>query len=472
MRLCGDLPLFASDSKVKSMTKLETQFEATQDGFVLVPVRLIHESPDNGRIVYDEASMKDLMQSLREGGLRSGIVLRPDAEGYEVVDGHRRSRAVQRLEWEVVKCRIDDAMTTEEARLYRIATIFQNAGATPFEEARYLAAALKNEGMNRQKLSQTCGIKPGTLRNRLELLEFPEDVAKRVGVDGFAVEHARILASLSGFPEALAVGLKVADDKEKDGTMRSAPRFFEDVKKALLKANLARDPASNKLWDVRNAFPTFEGQAGKLAKVEHKTQYGESVLVLDVPAFDGLVEKAKATLEKRKEKEAKGSAKEDADEARRQKRRERQFEIERAASQWQATAVREATFERLAGLKKVVAADLATLVLDGLGVGVAEEDVEPLAKAAGVPVEHLRAFLGWNLDGDATEQVLVRDSDAHDLLRLVLAVSLGHSLSGDSGTWKLLCRHWTGKTPEEWAKEALERGREPSRTKARTAPRN
>ncbi|MES2155272.1 MAG: ParB/RepB/Spo0J family partition protein [bacterium] len=439
------------------MKKIETEVPATSGEKLLVPVNQVRESPDNGRINYDEAALKDLMQSIKSTRLEEDVVVRRvEADVYEVVDGHRRFRAVQRLGWDAVPVLVKP-LTEEEARLYRVATIFQRANATPYEEARYLAAALKNPGMTRQLLSQTCGIKPGTLRNRLELLEFPEQVAKRVGVDGFAAEHARILASLAAYPDALAVGLKVAEDKDTEGTMRSAPRFFEDVKKALVKANAARDPTSNRLWEVRNAFPTFEGQAGKLACVKHKTQFGEAVLVLDVAAFDGLVDKAKATLERRKEKDAK--PKEDADEARRIRRRERQLEVEHAANEWKRDALREAAFSRLGNIKEVEASDLASPLLDALEVGIDENDIEPLAEAAGVPVERLRGFLAWNNEGEAASQDLIQHSTPIELLRLVLALSVARSLDGQSGTWSTLCGHWTGKTMAAWDDAATEAAR-------------
>lgn len=452
------------------MKKTETETQATTGiQSRLVPVSQIRESEDNGRIVYEETAMKDLMQSIQGSGLQEPIVLRQlDSEdAYEVVDGHRRFRAVQRLKWTDVPATIKP-LTVEAARLYRVATIFQRQGATPYEEARYLAAALKNPGMTRQELSKTCGIKPGTLRNRLELLEFPEEVAKRVGVEGFGVDHARVLAALAPYPDALAAGLKVADEKEKDGTMRSAPKFFEDIKKNLLKANLARDPGAGKYWDVRNEFPTFEGQAGKLPKLEFKLPYGEAVLVLDVAGFDGLVDKAKATLERRREKESAKTAKEDADEARRKKRRERQLEIERLAREWSENAMREALQTRLAGLAKVTSADLTALVLDALDVGLADEDVDALATTAGVPADRLRGFLAWNHQGPAAEQALFAESTPTEILRLVLAITLARSLDGHTGNWGALCGHWTGKAPTDWAAEGLVQAKELVKAKPKT----
>jgi len=443
--------------------------EALRPGEQWIAMAEIHESEENGRIHYPEADLRELVQSIQGVGLQEALRVRPQPEGgYELVDGHRRYRALQQLERAQARCHVD-AMSVEDARLYRVVTMFHKNTGTLYEQARYLAMALKNPGMNRQKLAQLTGIKPGTLKNRLELLEFPESIAQRVGQNGFSVDHARILASLAPVPAALEEGLRVAAEKEKAGELRSAPNFFQDLKKALLKADLARDPSAGKYWEVAREFPTFEGQAAKLQNLTYKAPgRGNEVLVLDVAGFDDLVAKGKAAVARRREKEAKREpTKEDIAEAKRRAREDRQRALDHAAGEWMRDAMRAAALERVRTLEAVDGQDVFLLAWNTLEVGV--RDVEALAVAANVKADDLRALLEWNSDVDPASLAILQGSPAA-LLRVLLAVQLEDLTNGHYAGWRTVCQRWTGKTPDEWKKEAMVEARKLLKAKAQTDP--
>src|SRR5207237_9197945 len=63
--------------------------------FAEIAVRDIRPNPKQPRQVFDEAALDELAHSLREVGFLQPVVVRPAAQGYELVMGERRWRAAE-----------------------------------------------------------------------------------------------------------------------------------------------------------------------------------------------------------------------------------------------------------------------------------------------------------------------------------------------------------------------------------------
>ena len=60
-----------------------------------IRIELITESPLNPRKHFDPAKMAELTQSIKERGVDTPVLVRPDGPGYQLVSGHRRRRAAR-----------------------------------------------------------------------------------------------------------------------------------------------------------------------------------------------------------------------------------------------------------------------------------------------------------------------------------------------------------------------------------------
>ena len=52
----------------------------------------LHSFPENPFHVEDDVGMDMLVESIKEYGVMSPIIVRPDGDGYEIVSGHRCCR--------------------------------------------------------------------------------------------------------------------------------------------------------------------------------------------------------------------------------------------------------------------------------------------------------------------------------------------------------------------------------------------
>ncbi len=64
----------------------------------VVPLKFIDDFPDHPFLVKDDESMEQLMRSIEMNGVLNPVIARKkEGERYEVISGHRRKRACERL---------------------------------------------------------------------------------------------------------------------------------------------------------------------------------------------------------------------------------------------------------------------------------------------------------------------------------------------------------------------------------------
>ena len=91
--------------------------------------------------------MDELVESVRTHGILSPLLARPKGEGYELVSGHRRRLAAQKLGLPTVPVLVRE-MTDDEAVILMVDSNLQRENLLPSEKA--FAYKMKLEAMNRQ----------------------------------------------------------------------------------------------------------------------------------------------------------------------------------------------------------------------------------------------------------------------------------------------------------------------------------
>jgi ParB family transcriptional regulator, chromosome partitioning protein len=163
--------------------------------FAEIPVELIHANPKQPRQVFDEDALDELAHSIREFGVLQPIVVRADAEGYELVMGERRLRAAALAGLDaipaIVRSTADDAML-RDALLENI----HRAQLNPLEEAAAYQQLLDEFGTTHDELARRIGRSRPQVSNTIRLLNLPLAVQRRVAAGVLSAGHARALLSL------------------------------------------------------------------------------------------------------------------------------------------------------------------------------------------------------------------------------------------------------------------------------------
>ena len=97
--------------------------------------------------VREDAAMDELTESIRVHGVLSPLLARPKGEGYELVSGHRRRLAAQKLGLPTVPVLVRE-MTDDEAVILMVDSNLQRENLLPSEKA--FAYKMKLEAMKHQ----------------------------------------------------------------------------------------------------------------------------------------------------------------------------------------------------------------------------------------------------------------------------------------------------------------------------------
>ena len=105
--------------------------------------------------VREDAAMDELTESIRVHGVLSPLLARPKGEGYELVSGHRRRLAAQKLGLPTVPVLVRE-MTDDEAVILMVDSNLQRENLLPSEKA--FAYKMKLEAMKHQGKSTSCKV--------------------------------------------------------------------------------------------------------------------------------------------------------------------------------------------------------------------------------------------------------------------------------------------------------------------------
>ena len=105
--------------------------------------------------VREDAAMDELIESVRVYGVLSPLLARPKGEGYELVSGHRRRLAAQKLGLPTVPVLVRE-MSDDEAVILMVDSNLQRENLLPSEKA--FAYQMKLEAMKHQGKSTSCKV--------------------------------------------------------------------------------------------------------------------------------------------------------------------------------------------------------------------------------------------------------------------------------------------------------------------------
>jgi ParB family chromosome partitioning protein len=164
---------------------------------VELPVAKIRPNPYQPRTTFDEESIAELAQSIRQVGLLQPLLVRKVGDAYELVAGERRLRAVTSLGMEKVSCIIQQEILDETSAVMALIENLQREDLHFLEEAQCYTSLLETYNLTQEQLADRLGKSQSSIANKMRLLKLSDEVKARM-VDAHLTErHARALLKLN-----------------------------------------------------------------------------------------------------------------------------------------------------------------------------------------------------------------------------------------------------------------------------------
>lgn len=201
---------------------------AKKKPYEVVPIAKIEPPQRASRLEIEPEKVRELAQNIAEVGLINPLLVRPHGGRYEVVAGHRRYLAMQRLGRETVPC-IVKVMTDLECALARASENRDREDLSPVEEAAEYDELINEHGLTVDEVAKRMGKSVGVVKRRLDILRMFPQLQKAIHDNKIVVGVAEELQRL-GDPGAVDYYLGYAVDH--GITVAIARQWVNDHKKS------------------------------------------------------------------------------------------------------------------------------------------------------------------------------------------------------------------------------------------------
>jgi len=137
-----------------------------------VSLDLIDEPRGILRMDIDADDLAELSRSISEIGLLQPIMVAKNGDRFEVVFGHRRFLAHQKLGLPTIRATVRD-MTESEIGLARATENISRSDLSPVEEATTYKNLIDQYGMTLEQVAIKIGKTAGTVKRRMDMLRMP-----------------------------------------------------------------------------------------------------------------------------------------------------------------------------------------------------------------------------------------------------------------------------------------------------------
>ena len=169
-----------------------------------IPLANIRPNHYQPRKEFSTEVLKELADSISSAGLLQPIAVRPVENGYELVAGERRFRAVRSLGWASIPAIVHDY---DDQTMLTLALVenLQRKDLNPIEEGEGYARLADEFGLTQNEIATLVGKDRSTIANLQRVLQLPPAVRKLLETGALSLGHARPLLSLED--DALATTL-------------------------------------------------------------------------------------------------------------------------------------------------------------------------------------------------------------------------------------------------------------------------
>lgn len=176
-----------------------------------IPLSLIENNPHQPRKEFDDKSLEELTQSIKEQGVIVPItVTKGEDNKYILIAGERRLRASKKAGLKEIPAYIRIATQTEMMEMALVENI-QRDNLNAIEIALSLSALIESFNLTQEQMSQKIGKTRSVITNYLRLLKLPAAIQIALQEDKISMGHARALINLPSETKQLSFMKKIIE---------------------------------------------------------------------------------------------------------------------------------------------------------------------------------------------------------------------------------------------------------------------
>ena len=228
--------------------------KAESTGSRYLPISQVESCSSQPRKHFDEASLAELADSIREHGIIQPLTVGMLACGYyQIIAGERRWRAARLAGLQEVPVIVMEADDRKAAELAMIENL-QREDLNPIEEAAGFQSLMETYHMTQEEAASRVGKSRSAVANALRLLSLTPPVAKLVEEGKLSAGHARALLPLSPALQETTAATILKNDLSVRQTEQLVKKLTAGKKEKPSPAGLTVDYAQEAARDLGNTL--------------------------------------------------------------------------------------------------------------------------------------------------------------------------------------------------------------------------
>ena len=216
------------ESEVKHATvSTASSAEEGKDGTLMVKLSKVEPNREQPRKNFDEDSLQELAESLKQFGMLQPILVQNRGDYYEIIAGERRWRAAKIAGLKEVPVIVRELTDQEIVQISLIENI-QREDLNPIEEAQAYKRLLTEFHLKQDEVAERVSKSRTAVTNSMRLLKLCDEVQKMVVDDMISTGHARALISIEDPEEQYLIAQKIFDEKL---SVREVEKLVKDLHK-------------------------------------------------------------------------------------------------------------------------------------------------------------------------------------------------------------------------------------------------
>ncbi|HUH42225.1 MAG TPA: ParB/RepB/Spo0J family partition protein [Sulfurimonas sp.] len=233
-----------------------------KDSIIEIPLKDIRPNPFQPRKYFEESSLFELGESIKNDGLIQPIIVTEDVDGYVLIAGERRLRASKLVKLKTIRAIV---LNSDEQKMRQFALIenIQRDELNSIELAHAYGELIKLHNITQEELSTKIHKSRTHITNTIRLLQLSQKTQRALIERKISTGHAKVLVGLDEKQQQLIVNSIIGQKlsvREVEATIKSIKNSNIEVKEKSEVVSYNFKAIKEKLF-----------QLGFVAKTSHKS---------------------------------------------------------------------------------------------------------------------------------------------------------------------------------------------------------
>ncbi len=217
------------ETKEEKIKKEKVSSEQNKESERTVKITMVEPNREQPRKNFDEDSLIELAESIKQFGLLQPILVQDRKTYFEIVAGERRWRAAKIAGLKEVPVIVRDLTEQEIVEISLIENI-QRENLNPIEEAMAYKRLLTEFDLKQDEVAERVSKSRTAVTNSMRLLKLCDEVQQMIIDDMITTGHARALISIEDKEQQYAIAQKIFDEKL---SVRDVEKLVKDINKPI-----------------------------------------------------------------------------------------------------------------------------------------------------------------------------------------------------------------------------------------------